>query len=492
MALEEHPVYVRQERQNRLGFSTKLFQGLGAIPDTIKNIVFNTFILLFYNQILGVDALLVSIALAIAIVFDAITDPLVASYSDNLKSRWGRRHPLMLVSSMPLGICLFFVFVPPGGLSQTGLFVWLLTFVVLTRGFMTLYFVPWASIAAELSDDYDERTSVMMFRFAVGWIVGTIFPLTVYNFIMTSSPEYPVGQLNPASYPMMALYAGLLLSGGALLTTLLTRREIPYLRQHSVAGRQFAFFQVIREFKRSFRNPHFVLYFAIVLLAAAISGTTANIGIYMTTFFWGLTPEDLRWYAIATIGAIIAFPVVGILQGKWDKKYILLTCSILALIDGVTLVNLRFFNVLPNNGEPLLLVILISMYGFGAFIAVVQGVISASMVADILDDHELQTGYRQEGMFNAALSFSGKAISGVGIILGGMIINLIDFPIGMRPAEVPAEIIFRLGLVVGVIVPLFHLIPISLITRYKITRQVHKDIQTALARKKTMVITKNS
>jgi Na+/melibiose symporter-like transporter len=225
------PVYTRQERQSRLGFSTKLFQGLGALPDTIKNIVFNTAILLFYNQILGVDALLVSIALAIAIVFDAITNPLVASYSDNLKTRLGRRHPLMFVSAIPLGLCLFLVFVPPGGLSHMGLFAWLLTFVILTRGFMTLYFVPWASIAAELSDDYDERTSVMVFRFAVGWIIGTAFHLFIYNFVMTRTPEYPVGQLDPDAYSLMALCAGVLLTSGVLLTTLLTRREIPYLRQ---------------------------------------------------------------------------------------------------------------------------------------------------------------------------------------------------------------------------------------------------------------------
>jgi len=92
------PQYVRRERSGPLTFSTKFNQGLGAIPDTVKNWVFNTFTLLFYNQVLGMDAFLVSIALAVAIVFDAVTDPLAASLSDNLKSRWGRRHPLMLVA----------------------------------------------------------------------------------------------------------------------------------------------------------------------------------------------------------------------------------------------------------------------------------------------------------------------------------------------------------------------------------------------------------
>ena len=70
------------------------------------------FILLFYNQILGIDALLVSSALGVAILFDAITDPLVASYSDNLRTRWGRRHPLMLFSAIPLGISITMIFLP--------------------------------------------------------------------------------------------------------------------------------------------------------------------------------------------------------------------------------------------------------------------------------------------------------------------------------------------------------------------------------------------
>ena len=141
----------------------------------MKNYAFNTFILLYYNQILGVDPTRVSIALAIAIIFDAVIDPMVASLSDNLQTRWGRRHPLMLIGAAPLGIAFYFVFVPPAGLGETGLFFWLTGFVMLTRGLMALFFVPWAAIAAELTDDYAERTSVMSFRFAIGWLIGYRF-----------------------------------------------------------------------------------------------------------------------------------------------------------------------------------------------------------------------------------------------------------------------------------------------------------------------------
>jgi GPH family glycoside/pentoside/hexuronide:cation symporter len=472
--------YTRNARTRPLGFATKLSQGLGAIPDTIKNWIFNTFALLFYNQVLGVDAFMVSVALAIAMVFDAVTDPMVATLSDNLSTRWGRRHPLMLIASVPLGICLFAVFAPPVGLDHTALFCWLTTFTVLTRGFMTLYFVPWAAIAAELSDDYHERTSVMAYRYAVGWTIGVSFPVITYTFFMAATPEYPVGQLNPAGYPAMAMLAGTLMVAGALSTTLLTWKEIPYLRRHAGPAPGFSIGQAWRELKAALQNPQFALVFVILLLGGAITGTTTNIAIYMATFFWGLSSEDLRWFALSAAGAVAAFPVVAGIQRRWEKRTILLTCSILAVTDGVILVSLRFLDLLPENGQPLLLVILVSAGVLTSSIAVVQGVIGASIIADLADEHELRTGARQEGMFFAAVSFSGKAVSGLGTLMGGLILSLIAFPTNLSPAEVPADKIFQLGIVVGVLVPLLHFIPITLILRYRITRARHEAIRAEL------------
>ena len=483
------PTYHRLPRTKPLGFSTKLSQGIGAIPDTVKNWVFNTFILIFYNQILGIEAFHISLVLAVAIVFDAVTDPLVASYSDNLQSRWGRRHPLMMIASLPLGIGIFAIFIPPPELSEILLLGWLLIFVILTRGLMTLFFVPWAAIAAELSDDYHERTSVMSYRYAVGWIVGVSFPFFIYSFVMTPTIEYPIGQLNPVGYPMMAICAGLLLSLGAMTTTLLTMKEIPFLRQHK-AKTNFGFRVTVKELLFALKNRQFALVFLIMIMTGALTGVTANISIYMTTFFWGLNTEDLRWFVLSAMGAVLAFPLVALIQVKWDKKQILLLCAYASLFDGIALVLLRFANVLPNNGDPLLLVILVSAGVFAAGIAVVQGIISASVLADILDDHELRTGMRQEGMFYAAISFSGKAVSSIGIVMGGLIISAIQFPTNMAPGVVPQDLIFKLGLVVGVAVPLLYLFPISLIHRYRITREVHGEIQRKLEARRLELLSK--
>lgn len=470
------PTYVRQERPHRLSRATKFYQGLGAVPDTILNYVFGTFVLLYYNQILGVSAFVVSLALGVAIVIDAVVDPSVASLSDNLHTRWGRRHPLMLLGAVVFGFTTFLVFVPPHGLNPWGMFAWLLLFVLLTRVAMSFYFVPWAAIAAELSDDYLERTSIMSYRFAVGWFVGVLFPLFVLSFLMHKTARFPFGQLNPAAYPPMALAAGCLMLVGGLATTLLTMREIPFLRRHSRPQTPQGPAGVVREVMQAMGNDQFALIFTVVLLSAAISGAGANVGALMVTYFWQLTSEDLRWFSLSAAGAIVAIASVGWFQRRFDKKDILLFCSIFNLIAGMVMVSLRLLHVLPPNSSPALLPILVAEVSFTTFVGVIQGIIGASIVADILDLQELRTGLRQEGMFNAALSFSGKAVSGVGIVLGGLLLGVIRIPPHLSPTHVPADVVLRLGVTAGLALPVCHLIPIFLIARYKLSRAAHGQV----------------
>ena len=255
------PLYSRTARSQPLSFKAKLFQGIGAIPDTVKNWVLNTFALFYYSQLLGLDAFSVSAVLALAMLFDAVTDPVVGAFSDNLQTRWGRRHPLMVVAAMPLGLGIYGLFSPPEAASQTVLLGWLLGCLVLTRGMMTMYFVPWAAIASELSDDYHERTSVMAHRYAVGWAIGVSFPLFVYTFLLPSNEAFPVGQMNIAGYPMVGIAAGLLLTCGALATSLLTLDQVPYLRQHTQKTATLSLGSIITDMLRAFKNGQFLLIF---------------------------------------------------------------------------------------------------------------------------------------------------------------------------------------------------------------------------------------
>jgi len=172
--------------------------------------------------------------------------------------------------------------------------------------------------------------------------------------------------------------------------------------------------------------------------------------------------------------------VLPALQRKWDKKNILIFCYLVLPIKSLLLVGLRFLDMLPQNGEPLLLVIIVMQGILTIFLLVLSGVISASIAGELLDHQELRTGLRQEGVFSSTIFFAEKTMSGIGIMIGGLVLTLIHFPVGVAPADVSEETIFSLGFVVGIIIPALYLIPALLFTRYKITREKHAEIYLEL------------
>lgn len=475
------PTYHRASvRSGKLPLDVRIYQGIGGCPDTWKNFAFNTFLLLYYSQILGLEPVRASLALMIALVLDAISDPLVGSLSDGFRSRLGRRHPFMYGAVLPLGACLVALFSPPSGLDQLGMFLWLTFFTVAVRTAMTFFLVPWNALFAEFSDDYAERTAVVTYRYIVGWTGGLLFTLLTWRWVFPSTPDYTPGHFNPAAYSHFAWFLGISVAVAAFLTTHLTRAQIPYLLQPDVSER-FALMRVLREVGLALRNRSFLAVFLAILVGGAIGGTTGALGIYLQSYFWGLTPENLSWFAVAAIGAVIAFIAIGPLQKRFDKKTLLLVCLTGNLVDGLTLVSLRLLDVLPSNGSSLLLVILVAGATISAWLGTTAGIIGASMIADTLDEQEYETGRRQEGVFSAALSFSGKVTSGVGVLLSGLLLQYaIGLPTGTKPADTAPETIQRIGLVVGLCIPLLNIVPIWIISHYRLTRENYATLRAQL------------
>jgi len=168
-------------------FLTRLAYGVGGAAGGIKNNGFDYVLLLFYSQVMGLPAVMVAAALWIALVVDAVSDPLVGYWSDNLRSRWGRRHPFMYVAMLPIAVAYYLVWNPMTGLEGMPLFWWLLTLVILTRLFYTLFEVPSYALAAELSQDYDSRTSLMSFRYFFGWVGGLSIQIILFFFLLKPS-----------------------------------------------------------------------------------------------------------------------------------------------------------------------------------------------------------------------------------------------------------------------------------------------------------------
>ena len=126
----------------KLSIPTMFCFGVGEAAGLFKNMAWGVLLLFYYQQIVGVEAALVGLAIAISVVMDAVTDPLIGAWSDRIKTRWGRRHPMLVASALPLAVSFVFLFAPPEGISDFAGFLWLTTFGVLVRASYTLYNIP--------------------------------------------------------------------------------------------------------------------------------------------------------------------------------------------------------------------------------------------------------------------------------------------------------------------------------------------------------------
>ena len=190
-------------RDRKLSVKAKVLFASGAIQEGVVS-AGGIVTLIFYNQVLGVSPALAGIAFAIASVSDAITDPLIGTYSDQFKSKIGRRHPFMFFSALPLAVSFFFLYQPPQELSATGYFWWLTVFLVLVRVSQTFYLVPHDALGAELTDNYQERSSIFGYNAVAVSVFAASITMFAYFLIFPSTEGYENGLLNEPRYIILA------------------------------------------------------------------------------------------------------------------------------------------------------------------------------------------------------------------------------------------------------------------------------------------------
>lgn len=465
-----------------LTVGTRLAYGLGQLAEGVKTTAFSVFLLFYYNQVLGLSGVAAGIALGIATLVDAITDPLMGSISDNLRHRWGRRHLFMYVSVLPLFVTYALLFMPPAGLGSTGLFLWLLGGSIAVRLAMTLYGVPHMALGAELSPDYRERTAIVAYRNIFSFVGALLVIAGGWGWFFRSQPGFPDGQLNAAQYPAFGVCCGIAAALSVLLSAAGTHRRIPYLVQPRHAPEPLSLGRLRAEMRDALTNPSFrALFFGVVLLFIT-RGVEQGLGIYMLTHFWLVSPAQI----LSIQGASLAGLVVGtvawvLLSRRIDKRPAFLAgVTVLCVATAVTPLA-KLVGWFPAHASAAYVPLLVLATVIGSMGAAAGLVTSGSMMADIADEHELTTGRRQEGIFFGALLFAVKATSGLGQFVAGWGLDLIDFPLRATPGTVPADTTAALAILYGPGTAIIAIAAIVVLSRYRITNARHAEIAAALA-----------
>ncbi len=445
----------------------KLVHGFGAVAFGVKDSGFSFFLLIFYNQALGMDAGLVSLALAAALVIDAFVDPLLGNLSDRTYTRWGRRLPWLYVAPIPLAVVWVLLWHPPGG--ETPSFLELLGVAVAVRLLLSACEVPSVSLLPEITADYDERTTLFRYRFLFGWSGGLLMMVLAYFVFMPGAG----GLLQPEGYLWFGVVGGAIMVLSVLGSAAGQHRLVagyPPTRAPRFTWRG-AFSEIVDAFsERAF------LIFAAGALAAYISqGLTFSLTNYLNIFVWRFDTAELQVFPVILFLSVIAmFFIVGPMHRRWGKP----KSAVIGALGSLGVILIPFALYLagwwPEVGTRT------SAASFYAFLlvsntlGVVVMISSSSMIAEIVEAYQERTGRRAEASFYSGNWFVQKCATGGGILLGGQVVALSQLPARAAPGAVPQEVVTQMILLYGGAITVLGLIAAYWLGRFPIDRAQHE------------------
>ncbi|MDB5470788.1 MAG: hypothetical protein JWR84_2348 [Caulobacter sp.] len=430
----------------------------------------------YYTQVLGLSGVLTGIAVGLSLCADAIMDPLVGSISDNIKSKLGRRLPLMLLSIPLVALGFGLIFAPPKGLGEAWLFAWLLGASLVARGATSLFNVPFIALGAELSDGYLERSRIVVWRTVIGLLSAVGVIILAYSVFLTP----PEGLFKLAAYPALGWSVSGLLVVCMVLCCAGVARYAMALPQPETTDRSMVS-RLPGEVAEIFSNRSFrTLFFSCLLIMVAI-GVNGTTGAHQNTYVWKIGTDKIQFLTfILLIGTLIGVPSAPMLARWFEKRSVVMI--------GVTMLNLVWlvapllwiFGLYRPSGQaaiaPLMVMMIVAGIGIGLVL-----VAFPAMMADAADEHELRFGHRREGLYFSGITFAAKAASGVGVLLAGIGLDIMGMPEKADPlVAVDPDALIRLVVVHGPLAAVISCVGVALIWPYAITRKVHDEISLKL------------
>ena len=457
----------------------KFFYASGAVANGVKTDAFTFFLLFFYSNVIGLSPGLASLAIFIALMVDAFTDPLMGVISDRTKHKFGRRHPYFLLGMIPMGLSYFMLFSIQTSweLSQQYLFVWMLTFTMLTRLGMTIFEVPHRSLGSEMSRSYTERTSIFATRELFGWMGGLFNAFLAYTIFFKDTPDYMPGTKNPEPWIYYGMTGATIMCISVLVTYFGT---LKYRETYEVEIAAFNLRLILNQIFIALKNKSFLIFFFGYLFIAVSWGMGSSLQIYMNTYFWEFKSIMLASYlGIYVLSTISAFLLVPALVKVIEKRTILLLAIMFAALIPPIPIFLFINGFLPASGTWDLIYATIPFVYIGNTCLSSRAIIRESLLGDISDEVQLDSKIGQQGLMFASSSLIGKLNTGLGILMAGIALEFISFPQGMDVTP-SAENIFNLAMVQGPLVAILMFIPFGIFSMYGIDRYRHQEILAKL------------
>jgi GPH family glycoside/pentoside/hexuronide:cation symporter len=438
---------------------TKFLYGIGDTGFSLTSTIVGVYFAIFLTDVVGLTPGIAAIAIFIGRTWDYINDPIIGHISDRTRTRWGRRRPFLLFSSLPFALVYTLMWWRPPLSGNLALAIYYAMAYVLFDATATFAYMPYYALTPELTSDYDERTSLTTYRMFFS-ILGSLIAFTI--------PLMMVGSFAPQNASRVLVMGATFgfVSALPLILTFFGTRERQEYQQLKQPGLK-------ESLQAAFKNRPFVFSAAIFLI------TWCSMDILQATLLYFLKyvmqregQSDMIMGAIF-ITAIFTLPFWERISRKWNKRW--------AYICGIAFwaaVQLVLITLNASSGFPLLLFLCV-MAGIGVGAA---HVLPWSIIPDAVEWDELRTGERHEGMFYSLVTLMQKVASSIAIPLVLLVLQVT----GYQPNSVtqPAKALMGIRIVIGPIPAALLCAGILFAWFYPISREGHASLLEELEEKR--------
>jgi GPH family glycoside/pentoside/hexuronide:cation symporter len=439
----------------KLKTRTKWFYGIGDIGNATVNSAIQFFQMIFFTDAALIGPALAGSALMIGKFWDMINDPLFGWITDKTKSRFGKRRVYMLFGAIPLGLSITLLWFVPQGMSQVMTFVWIAGTFMLFDTLWTMTNVPYYALTSELTDDYDERSSLTVYRMVLAvpfYLVGAALTPMIVGFFAVAR----------TGYGFVGIIYGSL-AAIALLISALGLRERPNVIEAKGEANP------IKSIKTAFSNKKF-LYLAVVYFVVNISFAFAK-GLMAYFVQYQLLMKDMisLVMGLMLICVVISLPIWRKIAEKWDKG----PAYGVGMGFGAVALLLLFF--LPNKPTFLIYpIVVMAGFGFGA-----NWIFPWAMIADVSDYDRVETGQFRSGIYYGVWGFATKVSEALAIAVIGWMLAGFGYVANVAQS---AHSLLGIRLFFCIIPAVFIFGALPFLLKYPITRKGHAEVRARLER----------
>jgi len=479
MTKEQHHI---TNNLDKVPFSQKVAYGLGSIVNNLLGSVIG-YMSIVLTVGLGINPALVGLLQAIPRFTDAFTDPIMGYISDNTKTKYGRRRPYIFVGAILTGITFAIMWQLPAGFSEMFYFWFFLIGSIVFYLFYTMFATPYVALGYELSQDYHERTRVLAVANFMGQIAWIILPW-LYAFM--ENDNFFTDSVEGAR--TLAIILGIVVATVGILPAVFTKEKYVATTSDNVKNKLFSgLWENLKLFFKGFltaikRSDFLKLCIATLFLFNAMNLVGA-FGSFIIIYYVSGGDSDMGakfmglYGTINTISTFIAIPAATWLSTKIGKKKAFVITTSIMMIGSI----IKWFCYDPLNPWKVLIPAPFIAVGMGALFTLI-----GSMIADVCDLDELETGERREGMYGAIYWWMVKIGMAAAFALSGFMLNATGFDVNLGGAQMSKTFLWMR--IIDVAVPTVgSLIAIFSLAMFTITEDKAYEIRTILEKRKQQI-----